>query len=211
MNRKANWKRGFTLIELMTSTTLYTLIAIVLISTLLMMSNFNRRLENNISALNNMTLAIEVMEREIKMGTNFRCDDGNSVLSDIATIVGSNYRINGQACPYGNDGGAGNPRIVFKNQFGNIVYYKRNTNGRLERGEYTDVVTGTLNKSYVTDPDININYLSFYVRKPDQADGEQTSVITVIRGVNSKMDNRGQVQNTIFSHEYMIVPRAIDG
>lgn len=211
------WNRGFTLIELLTSMSLYTVISISLISTLLIMSNINRRLQNNTYAINSLILSMEFIQRELKMASSFRCDDGTDDVSVMFEYTADGkHRVVARDCPFGKEyttsaSRGGDERLTFLAQDGTVVSYKTSA-GLITRYTYTFTPTSVsaVSSAVITNSDIYISNLQFYVEGTDQADSRQTSISTIVKGINKKLDN-GSISNREFKLEYTITPRTIDG
>ena len=211
--KSIKYKRGFTLVELMVSTTLYATVSIVLISILLLLSNLNMRLQNDMYALNDMALAVESMQRDIKMGTNYRCDDGTTMPSAFSQFSNGTYKIISQDCAFDETQAStyngGNVRLVFKAQTGEFVSY-RLINNHIVRTVYNMVGNFGVDTD-VTDNEIRIDSLRFYIEGTSQIDGRQTSITTTLKGTNIKNDMRGYLENKEFKQQYTVTPRSIDG
>lgn len=84
-------KKGFTLIELMVSITIFSIVMLISVGALLAIVDANRKAQSLKSVMNNLNFALENMSRNIRVGTNYYCkpyqlgDDPPSVPSDITT------------------------------------------------------------------------------------------------------------------------------
>ena len=94
-------KRGFSLIELMVSLTIFSIVMTLSISTLLVLIDANAKAQALSSSMTNLSFAIDSMTRNIRTGKDFRCVSGSSLES---TLVGSN-----QDCLSGSTGIAFTP------------------------------------------------------------------------------------------------------
>ncbi len=223
------YNKGFTLIELLTSSTLYTMVAVYLISTLLLLSNHDVRLRNKEFAVNNMLLSVETMQREIKLGSSFRCD---SSVPDTGFPVGSvvDIGIAGKVvaadCKYdtslavNTQGGGGS--LIFQAQDGTFINYYVDSQNKLRKARrYYD--PAAIANHIVSDPNqaldstlssdnVTIKSLLFYVEGTDQSDGRQPIITVKIKADLSKnTDQRGQNQKNPIDIQFTVTPRGIDG
>lgn len=65
---------GFTLIELLISMTIFSVVMTMAAGTLLVLLDANAKSQNKQQVLNNLTLAIDSMGREIRTGSHYVCD-----------------------------------------------------------------------------------------------------------------------------------------
>lgn len=212
--------KGFTLIELMVSISLYTVVSSVLISTVLMLSNVNVRLRNNVFAINDMNLFLESLQRDIKMGSNFRCDSGSGSIQSFIESSGANSRVIPNDCVFDSTltssaTRGGGSRLIFKMQDGTYVAYTTSGAQNIQADKYT--TTGALiNTNYVfsgvaNSNNIKISSLLFYVSGTDQTDSRQPTVTIKISGYSGARDNRGNLIDKIVEQQFTITPRSLDG
>lgn len=224
--KKLSLNGGFTLIELMISVSLYTVIATVLISILLIVSSTNKKLQSNEHAINGLVVSIESMKREIKLGTNFRCDLAGSDLSRAtgqfivddnsprsASLVTSDCRLDPDAADVYK---GGSTRLTFRTDINTFAsYYLGKAPG--------DITDGIMRVTYNTggvqvgDPvrlttdDIDMQLLFFYVEGTDQADARQPIIIIKAKGINKKSGAGANFKNSKFFMESTITPIGLDG
>ena len=79
--------KGFTLIEVMVSTALFSIVMVVALGALLSLSAASRKAQTLNTAVNNMSAALESMSRTIRTGYGYNCSSGS-------TIVGSVIQVN---------------------------------------------------------------------------------------------------------------------
>ncbi len=70
--------RGFTLIEMMVSVSIFSIVMMVAIGALLTVIDANRKAQALQSVINNISFAIESMSRTARVGTAYYCHPGNS-------------------------------------------------------------------------------------------------------------------------------------
>lgn len=215
-----NANRGFTLIELMVSISLYTVVSSVLISTVLMLSNVNVRLRNNVFAVNDMNLFLESLQRDIKMGSNFHCDSSIVAVPSYIEILGASSRILPSDCVFDSSLSSsatrgGGSRLIFKMQDGNYVSYNTDGTQNIKIDKY-NTLGAAISSDYVFEgatnsTNIKISSLRFYVSGTDQTDGKQPTVTIKISGYSGARDQRGSLTNKIVEQQFTITPRSLDG
>lgn len=115
---------GFTLIELLVALTLFTVVIVMAVGTLLVLIDANTKAQNMQESMTNLTFALDSMTREIRTGRGYYCTTGTFIapgLSDEST----------RDCSQGNiisivEGGSsltegsGNNRITYRLAGGSI-------------------------------------------------------------------------------------------
>src|SRR4051812_11444285 len=83
--------RGFTLIEMLVSITLFSVVMVMALGALLSLSVADRRAEALKSSIDNLTFALDSMSRAIRTGNTYHCGSSGtlSVAQDCTT--GNNY------------------------------------------------------------------------------------------------------------------------
>jgi prepilin-type N-terminal cleavage/methylation domain-containing protein len=71
-------KRGFTLIELMVSVTIFSIVMVISMGALLSISGADKKAESIKTVMNNLSFALDSMSRSIRTGTLYHCGSGNS-------------------------------------------------------------------------------------------------------------------------------------
>jgi prepilin-type N-terminal cleavage/methylation domain-containing protein len=85
-SQSKKWCRGFTLIELLVSMTIFSVVMTMAASSLLVLLDANSKAQNMQAVLNDLTIAIDSMTREIRTGYNYVCEStSQSVESESAT------------------------------------------------------------------------------------------------------------------------------
>ncbi|HVV38925.1 MAG TPA: type II secretion system protein [Candidatus Paceibacterota bacterium] len=178
-------KRGFTLIELMVSVTIFTMVMVVSLGALLTISASERKAETLKSVMTNLNFALDSMSRSIRTGSNydgFTSCNPSLPISGIptptdCTAAGGSYAIAFQAidaslagCP-----ASGTPCIVVYCRGAGSTCSSSGTS--LLRS--TD---GGNNFSAITAPEVQISNLSFYVRGAPRGDGIQPIVTITLSG-----------------------------
>jgi len=170
---------GFTLIEMMVSLGLFMIVLSVSMGALLSMIDSNRKTQSLRSAMDNLNLAMEEMARNIGQGRTYHCGT-----SDMIT---PNSIKNEQDCPFGEDyflaieAHSGNSTIA-TDQF--VYRLDPLDTGRLQKS-----INSGQDFKDVTAPEINIEYLVFYVFDEDTPDNESPRVVIVIGGKAGNKEN----------------------
>ncbi len=220
INHKQNMTRGFTLIELLVSISLYTVVSTVLISTVLMLSNVNVRLRNNVFALNDMNLFLESLQRDIKMAINFRCDSSSTDIVYLLETSGNNSRVTPSDCIFDSSlnnspSRGGGSRLIFKLQDSTYVSYTTDGSQNIKIDKYNTVgpiaSTGYVFEGAANSTNIKISSLRFYVSGTDQADGRQPTITIKISGYSGARDKRGYLIDKSVEQQFTITPRGLDG
>ncbi len=97
LNKKNN-QRGFTLLEMIISLAIFTIVALIAIGAILKIMDANRKSLSLKTAINNLNFALESMSREMRVGSNYFCDDNihtvtaNHGPKDCTTATGDPIR-----------------------------------------------------------------------------------------------------------------------
>ncbi len=169
--QKFQSKRGFTLIELMVSTSIFMIVMLVAIGSLLVTSNAAKKSYSLNFTMDNLGFAVESMSRSLRMGTNYTC-------SSSSIILGSNLLP--KDCPNGGTMIAFIPAEASSND---RTAYKleSNTNGTKTIQRCKTSANGISCEDMVS-PTIHIDMLKFFVRGSSPTDLIQPSVYMLLRG-----------------------------
>ena len=180
-------KSGFTLIEMIVSTSLFITAMLLIVGAMVSLENASRKARTARIATDNVTAALDSMSRNIRMGTNFHCGCGGVLTTPLN-------------CPMTDTlGGGGDVCLAFESQTGDVLngadqYVYRISGNRIQRS--TDSGTSYLD---LTAPEINMSLLRFYVTGTE-VNLRQPYVTMVMRGVASssnKTTTTFDVQTTI--------------
>lgn len=168
-NLKLN--KGFTLVELMVATTLFTIIMLIGIGSLVTASNSSRQAQKLRTAVDNVNFAMESMSRELRTGTYYNCGD-NSV--DYISIISND-------CPNGGNA---------------IAFTPQQTNGAPSRVAYvlqSNKIQRCTSSNHTCTPivsdDVSINKINFVVNGSNINDNIQPSVKIFISGTVNVKDS----------------------
>lgn len=159
-----NQNKGFTLIELIVSLGLFTIVIMITTSAMLSMADLNSKVKTMRTAMDNLSLALESMSRDIRMGSVYTCNPSIPV-SPLLSYGGV-----GTGCA---DGAS---VIAFFSQDSKIMVYRLNgtTVQRSKNGGNTFLD--------ITSANIEITKLKFYVLGAG-AGKDQPHVVISISGV----------------------------
>ena len=138
--RTKNQKSGFTLVELMVSVSVFVIIMVISLGSILSIFDANKKSQTLRTVMDNLNFSLEAMTRNIRFGTNYHCD---ATVGDIAT-------------PAPRDCSSGATSMVVKTADGKKVAYK------LSGGRITRSINGG-SDYFVTSSDVTITDLKFRV------------------------------------------------
>lgn len=165
-NKILKMNKAFTLVELMVATTLFTIIMLMGVGSLVSSSGSARYAGKLRVAVDNVNFAVESMARELKTATKYYCTSSTYNLSDTTSV---------QDCNGGN-------LIAFVPQqtAGAALRVSYGiSNSRIERCEYITSTTC----AYLVSSDVSIQSLKFYVKGADASTTyTQPSVKMLVKG-----------------------------
>lgn len=148
-------KRGFTLIELMTAISIFIVIMVISMGSIIGVFDANRKSRSLKTVLNNLNLAVESMSREMRFGQNYHCGAGGTLSAP-------------QNCP------SGDTLMSFLSSDDLQITY---------RLAGTTIEKQVDNSTFVpvTSPEIIIDDLTFYTLGADTNDTLQPKVVVRIK------------------------------
>lgn len=173
-----NMTKGFTLIELMVASSIFAIIMLTLMGSLLMVFGYAKNARALRISMDNVNFAVESMTRSIRMGKNYRCIGRSEQVNILGEIVPQDCLEGGRL-------------LVFTSQdSGKNIGYQMVTESGGPAG--TDLHTGkkTLMRYDTSNPrgvpivssDVNIDKLNFIVQGSDPNDEKQPSVYVTMKG-----------------------------
>jgi len=188
-NKKQKTERGFTLIEIMVSVSIFTIVMTISMGALLSILDTNRKAQALKSVMNNLNFALESMTRDLRFGMYYQCGYGGGAVtpSDCAggeSSIGmiSNRDIDG-------DGKISDSGDI-------IAYGFKVTNPSTGEGQIFKAIKGENPSNIsasgvfpITAPEIKIQSLKFYVSGSDQSDTVQPKILLVVKGYAGTKDN----------------------
>ncbi len=167
--------RGFSLIELLIAVSLFLIITVAAIGSMVRLQGAARRGEAIYATLDNLNLAVDSMARLMRTGYMYHCDIGKGLLDaprDCA-YTGTPYLSSGNI----NDGAES---FSFYDQTGNVIQYQfDHTN--LNAG-FMKMKVGTGGWVQITSSDINIQRFRVYISGATPNDTLQPYAVIVLAG-----------------------------
>ncbi|MEN9852336.1 MAG: hypothetical protein RI996_279 [Candidatus Parcubacteria bacterium] len=174
-----NHKTGFTLVELLVSLAIFSIVVVASLGAMLSIADANRRVQKTRAVLDNLSLSMESMSRNLRLGNTYRCE---KIEGPTYTVPSSNLHVTRDCSSL--SGNWGN-FVAFEDQFGNQVdntdqayYYLDQVSGRIMYKKYNVAATTAL-----TSDDLKIKSLRFYVTGiTGTGEKVQPKIIIVVSG-----------------------------
>ena len=180
-SQKTNFKRGFTLVEMMVSVAIFAIVMTIALGSLLAMSESDRKAQTLKSVINNLNFSLDSMSRSIRTGQAYHCDSLQLPLSDP------------RDCKDTSQGGPATSFAYQPAQGGATVVYRFETSDTAAAvcGQPAGKV-GCITRSFdggntylaITSPEVFISALNFYVIGAAESPSTiQPKVVILISGV----------------------------
>ena len=158
------YKKGFTLIEMLVSISLFSVVIVIAVGALLHLARASDRSQAILTAINNLDFAMEQMSRTMRVGTKFYCSNATHPLTPQT-----------RDCIFGQEKSA----VSFTDQDGRRLVYRLNpTTHALERENLSEIPKRVF---AITAPEILIENLSFAVIGSHPADNRQPKIVINIK------------------------------
>ncbi|TAJ15444.1 prepilin-type N-terminal cleavage/methylation domain-containing protein [Patescibacteria group bacterium] len=199
IKRRSHYERGFTLIEMMVSVSIFAMVMMVGVGALLSLVATNHRAQAINSVMNNLNAALENMSRSIRVGTLYNCVTSAAVPPPppVASEIS-----NPRDCASG-----GGRLLAFESSQGDpndssdqVVY---RLNGKQIERSLKSGANGTW--VAITAPEVSIDTFDFYVIGSTQGDSLQPRVLMRIKG-SAKVPGG----TTTFTVQASVVQRVLD-
>ena len=188
-NYELRTSRGFTLIEMIVATALFSVVMLVSVGALLSLVAANRKAQALHSVMNNLNVALDGMVRSIRMGSTYHCGGGDYTVPQDC--------LNGDALlafePFGGDLNDGQDQWVY--------FYDETTN-RIYKSDNSGI-----NSLAITAPSVTIDDLTFYVIGTERGDTTQPKVVISILGTANAENAKAR---TTFHIQATAVQRILD-
>ncbi|MEK7147700.1 MAG: type II secretion system protein [Patescibacteria group bacterium] len=148
--------KGFTLIEIITAVTIFTIVMTISLGSILGILDSNRKSRSLQSVMSNLNLAMETMSREMRYGKNYHCGSSGSITSP-------------QNCP------SGDTLMSFLSSDNTQITYRLN-------GTTVEKQVDSESFLSVTDAATVIDSLTFYTLGADISNTLQPRVVIKIKG-----------------------------
>ncbi|MBL7045236.1 MAG: type II secretion system protein [Parcubacteria group bacterium] len=193
-NKTINSKRGFSLIEMLVATALFSAVMLIGVGSLLALIDANKKAQALNSVMNNLNFAIESMSRKMRVGTTYHCEFSNNIpppnINQSKDCTGG-----GKLLAFEPSGGTPD------DSSDQIVYRINGT--RIEKSESGGTPGSFIN---ITASEVTIDDLSFYVDGTSSSDNLQPRIVMIISGsagVKEKI-------KTEFNLQTMVSQRVLD-
>lgn len=185
--KNSGFVSGFTIVEMLISISLFSFVMLGTTSVLLTSIDANRKSQGLKISIDNLSLALESVTRNLRTGTKYSSSYGNGNCS-------------------GSGPSAGKTGISFLDQRGFSTHYRLNA-GAIEVSK-----DGGGNFSAMTTPEINIERLCFYITGSSASDDIQARVLVSIGGVVSSNTASGSKTKTLtrFDIQTFVSQRLLD-
>ncbi len=154
---------GFTLIELIVAVGVFSIIATIATSAIILSLRASRKIRATQTVMNNLGFALESMTRSIRVGTDYHCD------ATVLPVITPRDCANVSASSFAFEPSGGGPRVVYR------------LNGTTIERSKNDGVAGTFIP--MTAPEVVVERLQFFVNNSQRPpDRNQPFVIMTIEG-----------------------------
>jgi len=147
--------KGFTLIELMVSVTIFIIVMVISLGSLLSISAAERKAEALKTVMNNLSFGLESMSRTIRTGVDYHCGSGGTITEPLDCQNGDDYFAFEAV---GGDSDESNDQVVYWHETDAGDCGQTGTGGCIMRS-----VEGGANGAPITAPEVVISHLTFYV------------------------------------------------
>ena len=202
-------KKGFTLIELMVSVTIFIVVMVISLGALLSISAAERKAEALKTVMNNLNFGLESMARTIRTGITYHCGSGGLLNTPLDCENGDDFLAFTPVCVAG--GPCPPPPTVYRYESDPGTCGAGHVGGCIMRS-----VASGANSLPITAPEINVTDLTFYVRgsvpefESDPTISQPKVVITLIGDIPSQVSAAGVVQSTQFRLQTSVTQRLYD-
>lgn len=192
---------GFSLIEMLVSLSLFTIVSVIVVGTILMLVNSNKKLQGEQQVMVGLSAVLDSMTREIRMGSFYYCAATLPTLQTMASD--SSQNCNGASTLVFREG----VRNLTSSQANDRIAYYRSSGGGV----------GVINRKIsdrtaevITPSNIDVLSMDFYVNGTDQLvddnDVVQPSVTIVITARDLIEGSSGE----IYTIQTTVVQRTLD-
>ncbi len=167
--KKRDSIHGFTVIEMIVSLSLFIVVSLIGVGSLLTIIEANRRAQSLKSVVNNLSFGLESLSKTMRVGSTYHCNTGPSVPAGFDSARNCSSAPGGDLIAF--EASAGNP----SSSADQIIYRLNGT--KIERS-----INGGTSFFPVTSSEVNVTSLNFYVFGANSGDGLHPRVIIIMRG-----------------------------
>lgn len=161
--------RGFTLVELMVSLSLFTVVVLASVGAVFVINNAAHQVDAMRSVLDNLNFALDSMTRTIHTAD--------------AIICGSNDKVANPNCPLDIRNTTGANAIIVYSTIGQATGVKQEVMYSLNPSTHQIMKTVGTESVAITSSDISIDELAFFVSGASATDSVQPKATIVVKGV----------------------------
>jgi prepilin-type N-terminal cleavage/methylation domain-containing protein len=178
--------KGFTLIEIMVSVSLFLIVMVIVLGALLSIIEGNKKTQAINNVVNNLNGTVESMIRDIKTGYSYKCGVSRGQIVSTGGSSGCNPTIPQSSISFISTI-SGTPRSVQywieqDDDTGRFGIKKNYCPGNTASPATACLQSGNFKETYITSPEINIEKMEFYVKSPNAGSGDQPGVFLIIKG-----------------------------
>jgi len=169
------FRLGFTLIEVIVALSLFTTVMVISVSSLIGLTDAQKRSEVLRQTMDNIDFAMENISRLIRTGNTYHCGSGGVLTEPADCVTGENY-------------------IAFEGVSGSTIIFT------IQNGQIQKSSNGGASFLGITDPNVNINTMKFYVIGSAPDDNIQPRVLIVVGGsvqVKNETPSSFHLQTTV--------------
>lgn len=196
MHEALSQKKGFSLIEVLVSLSIFTVVVTISVGSLLVLIDANARARNMQEVMTNITYTLDSMTRDIRTGSDYYCGSVASLTTSGTTRNDcTSGSADGRALSF-NEGG----QSLTNGVFGDRIAFRLNANAierRLGNGSWISV----------TSPNTLITFLRFEVNGSTAGDLVQPRVTIYVEGYAKDDDN---VPPAAFSIQTTVTQQLLD-
>lgn len=160
-SRNLSSTRGFTLVEMLVSISVFMVVMTVATTSLLSIIDGNNKAQSLKSAINNLNFALESMQKNIRVGTNY--SGGTNCPEEDTCIIFDSYKDLNDDSDMDND---------------TVIYRYNNTDKSIERCENPGFSCNLKSKfTRLTAPEVEVKSLKFYI-----SSSQPPRVLITLRG-----------------------------
>lgn len=167
LKNKLQNKKGFTLIELMVTTSIFTIVMLMAMGSLVITSDSAKKSNALSFTMDNLSFAMESMSRSLRMGSNYHCSSDFVLTESLGT----------SDCENGANGVAFIPSREELGSSRHMAYRFRLDGETIEK---CDTLTNACVS--IISPNIKIDALKFFVKGSAIGDSFQPSIYVIIKG-----------------------------
>jgi prepilin-type N-terminal cleavage/methylation domain-containing protein len=178
MMHKQVFKKGFTLIEVMVSITIFSIVMTIAMGAIFSIVSANKKAQALNAVINSLNFSVEAMVRDLRTGYHYYCGTGKSSNTDVRDCISGDSEVSFVSTQSASGG------------VDQIVTYRLNTtdytspDGSTIGGITKKVGTGG-SEFFLTSQEVDIKETKFYVTNSgttNDTDYKQARILLVIKG-----------------------------